>query len=147
MKLTQTRSENDSARPQSVTVVAESEAAPAIDLKVIESLKELADDEDPDFLRDVVEEYLSNTARSIKDLREAIESEDADTVAKTAHSLKGASSSIGAKNMAELCRRLEAIGKAQSMDEASDLLSDLGREFHRVKAEFAPHVAENDRVV
>jgi len=46
-----------------------------------------------------------------------------------------------------VCQRLEAIGKAQSMNEASDLLSDLVREFHRVKAELAPHVSKNDQVV
>ena len=140
MKWTQTSSENANSRPQDVTVFAKPEATPAIDLKIIASLKELVDEDDPDFLRDLLEEYLNNTTGSIKDLRRAIESEDAVTVAETAHSLKGASSNIGAKNMAKLYEGLETIAKAQSLDEAPDYLSDLEREFRHVKAELAPHV-------
>jgi two-component system, sensor histidine kinase and response regulator len=49
--------------------------------------------------------------------------------------LKGASLSIGARGMAQICQQLENLGTTQSMEGASEELTQLDREFDLVKSE------------
>ncbi|MFQ5649938.1 MAG: Hpt domain-containing protein [bacterium] len=104
-----------------------------IDVTVIEQLKELVDDEDPDFLTDLFQEYLEDVTTHLSKLVQSIEAMDTVTVVKTAHTLKGASSNLGARHMAELFTELEKTAKREDADGARKLLSELQKEFGNVR--------------
>lgn len=104
-----------------------------LDPTVVEQLQMLADDEDPDFLLDLFDGYIETTETSLSDLKEAISAEDPVRVMKTAHTLKGASSNIGANSMASLFKQLEELGRAETIDGADEIVITLREEFKNVK--------------
>ncbi len=106
-----------------------------IDPEKIEELKELVDEDDPDFLIELLEDYMNDSAESLKAIRYAIQAQDAVTVVRTAHTLKGASSNIGAVNMTELSKQLEELGGEETLNGAIELIDQLEVEFVEVKSE------------
>ena len=106
-----------------------------IDTKKIEELKELVDEDDPCFLIELLEDYMNDSKENLKAIRYAIQAKDAVTVVKTAHKLKGASSNIGAVNMTALSKRLEHLGREETLNGAVEIIDQLEVEFVEVKSE------------
>ena len=106
-----------------------------IDTKKIEELKELVDEDDPGFLIELLEDYMNDSKENLKAIRYAIQAKDTVTVVNTAHTLKGASSNIGAVNMTELSKRLEHLGRKETLEGAVELIDQLEVEFVEVKSE------------
>lgn len=79
-----------------------------LDLATIDELRMLADEDDPGFLTDLIETYLTELPPLLGALRQAVASGDRDAVRKAAHRLKGASANIGAVDMAHRCAELES---------------------------------------
>ncbi|TDI93627.1 MAG: Hpt domain-containing protein [Caldithrix sp.] len=117
-----------------------------IDPKKIEELKELVDEDDPDFLIGLLEDYMDNSEENLKAIRYAIQAKDTVTVVTTAHSLKGASSNIGAVNMTELSGQLEHLGRGQTLEGAVELIDQLEGEFVEVKCELEKETARAGKV-
>ena len=117
-----------------------------IDPKKIEELKELVDEDEPDFLIEMLEDYMDNSEENLKAIRYAIQAKDTVTVVRTAHSLKGASSHIGAVNMTELSEQLEHLGKGKTLEGAVELIDQLEGEFVEVKCELEKETARAGKV-
>ena len=117
-----------------------------IDPKKIEELKELVDEDDPDFLIELLEDYMDNSEENLKAIRYAIQAKDTVTVVTTAHSLKGASSNIGAVNMTELSDQLEHLGRGKTLEGAVELIDQLEGEFVEVKCELEKETARAGKV-
>jgi len=49
---------------------------PRIDPQKIEELKELVDDDDPDFFIELLEDYMNNSEENLKAIRYAIQAKD-----------------------------------------------------------------------
>ncbi|MGH8685939.1 MAG: Hpt domain-containing protein, partial [Nitrosospira sp.] len=81
--------------------------------------------------------FLNEGAERITMLRTSLDGSDAELLRKTAHTLRGASVSIGALHMAELAQELEALGKARSTAGTVTLIEQIEGEFERVKTEIA----------
>ncbi|KYC36965.1 histidine kinase [Scytonema hofmannii PCC 7110] len=105
---------------------------PAIDAQAFQSLKEMIGDDD--LLAELLENYLEDSQQKVQKIREAIASEDAATLHRTAHSLRSLSGSVGAMQLATLCQKLEAIGRDGTTVGTSALGSQLKAEYERVKA-------------
>ena len=76
-----------------------------ISLEALNNLREL-DDGVGDTLKELVETFLSEAAKRLAALREALGSDPA-AVAAEAHALKGSGRSLGAARLGDLCERLE----------------------------------------
>ncbi len=85
---------------------------------------------DVEFEQEVLSEYLASAPRDLEKLKAAIAAGDAPATGATAHALKGASATIGAKGFAAIALELEQAGKKQNM-------ADAPRMFARLEAEFA----------
>ena len=118
-----------------VTVVGDPSAIPPLDPEVIESLRELIDDDDPDFLTDLLEGFLENARDNISKIAEAADSGEADMMGQIAHTIKGSSRNVGANILADISFELEIIGKRGNTEGAANLISNLETEYTRVKAE------------
>ena len=66
-------------------------------------------------------------------MRDAVASEDAETLERSAHSLKSSSATLGALELAELCKELEQIGREAATDRAAEVFASLEMEFDRVR--------------
>jgi len=118
-----------------VKIVGNADINPPLDPEVIESLKELIDDDDPDFLTDLLEGFLENAQDNIQKIAEAVDAGEADMVGRLAHTIKGSSRNVGANVLADISFELEIIGKRGSTKDAGHLITDLATEFGRVKTE------------
>ena len=99
----------------------------------MERLKELTDG-DPNSICELVDLYLSQTATQMKQLGDAVQSGNADSVRRVAHSCAGASSTVGIRKMPPLLRELERQGAEGKLTTAAELFGELKTEFERVSA-------------
>jgi histidine phosphotransfer protein HptB len=81
----------------------------------------------------LLESYLTDTQERLQELRDASAAHDAEQVRRVAHSLKGSSGNVGAMQMAELCLRVEEIGKLGSVDGVANIIGDIEQEFVQVE--------------
>jgi two-component system sensor histidine kinase/response regulator len=97
---------------------------------------------DGDLLTMLVDEYLKDGARLLTTLREAVAEGDPQTVERAAHTLKGSSANLGAVCLAEICGRLEALGRAAALGTAARLVRDADEAFAQARAALSIEVAE-----
>ena len=82
--------------------------------------------------------FAEEVARYASGFRQALHAGDPRTLARLAHDLKGSSGYFGAERLAELCRRLEQMGRAAALEGAAPLLAETEREIVRVRQALIP---------
>ena len=82
-------------------------------------------DGDWDFLKEVVDVFLSDYPRLIDDLRRAHKESDSNTLMRAAHSLKGMLRNFQAEPAAEVAFELEKQGKADNFDGVAEAIENL----------------------
>lgn len=101
--------------------------------------------EDPEFEREVLQEFLDTVPLLLQQIQQALQSGDSKSLASAAHTVKGSSRSVGANFLAEIAFGLEKAGKANQLDEAERLVPALLAEWERVKEyieqQILPHAA------
>jgi signal transduction histidine kinase/CheY-like chemotaxis protein/HPt (histidine-containing phosphotransfer) domain-containing protein len=102
----------------------------ALDLEMVRRLVSL-DGEDDDFIRDVMGGYVDQLKEAARELRQALQSRDMESVRLTAHSIKGASKQLGAIRMGDLLGALECEADP---DAALTILEQIDQEVPRVEA-------------
>jgi HPt (histidine-containing phosphotransfer) domain-containing protein len=103
-----------------------------VDLAVLASYEDAQVEGEPDFVVELIDLYLDEVPRLFDSLRTAIESNDATTSKRNAHSLRGSSANLGVLQLAALADELEHLENPCSTD-AMELLANLENEFRRVK--------------
>ena len=109
--------------------------SPAIDPNVIASLRALTEAGEPDVVHEVLGLFLVDAPTRIQALSAAVDARDAAALQRAAHTLKGASGTIGAIALQAACRELEQMAKRNTLDEAEVTVAVVHREFRRAKDE------------
>ncbi|MGC8879751.1 MAG: Hpt domain-containing protein [Anaerolineae bacterium] len=91
---------------------------------------------DENLLLELMEMLLDQIAEGIVCLSEAIERGDARGVEQTAHSLKGASASLGAERFRQSAFQLEQIGRSGNLSDAVNVLAKLQEEADLLRQAF-----------
>lgn len=102
-----------------------------IDFEV--ALNRLGNDEE--FLLEMLDELIIQFDESIPDLHAAITNSDFANVRMLAHSMKGASSSLGADRIADYFQQLEKKGSDQNLDGADELMEKINFTFVEMRGE------------
>ena len=105
----------------------------AIDHEVLDGLRALQDRSSPDLLRRLISLFLSEAPAQLDSLRDAVARRQSVSLAMLAHGLRGASANMGARGMARTCSELEALGRAEAIGNAPDLVARLEAEFEHVR--------------
>ncbi|QIR40269.1 response regulator [Tolypothrix sp. PCC 7910] len=105
---------------------------PAINTQAIQKICEMAGDDDT-FVAEIIDCYLEDSPHILEQIREAVTQGDAPTIHRLAHSWKSSSAYLGARNLTELCREIEAIALSE-ISHLPERLYQLETEFERVKA-------------
>jgi len=84
---------------------------------------------DAEFEKEVLEEYLLSAPNDVTTLKNAVAAGDASATGATAHALKGASATIGAKGFAAIALELEQAGKKGDLTVAPEAFSRLEAAF------------------
>ena len=94
-----------------------------LDPRVIQELRELGGEDDPDLLADLVQMFLQDAPGRMKQIEEALASGDIKALEHAAHTLKSSSANIGARGLSAICKRMEELARAKSTDGMSELFS------------------------
>ncbi|MBL8694377.1 MAG: Hpt domain-containing protein [Planctomycetes bacterium] len=113
-----------------------------LDPTAIDELRSLAAGGDVTLLKDVLGTYLRDAASYAREIRTAIAESDARKLDRCAHTLKSTSATVGAMELAEICKELEQLGRRGLTSEAASKLDELDRRF---SAALAAVTAELER--
>jgi len=102
-----------------------------LDATALASLLEMVGD-DPDFVSELADMYLSDSPVQLAAMRAAIEAGVPADLVRPAHTLKGNSANLGAAELAGVCRELEATARAGSLVDAPDRLAAAEAEYAAV---------------
>ena len=106
----------------------------AVDNAVLGELRESVGD-DPEFLAELVGDFLQDATIQLESLREAATSGDAARAMRAAHTLKGNSRTFGAAELASLCQEAEAAAGLGDLDAVLSHMDAIDHEWDRVRAE------------
>lgn len=105
-----------------------------ISLAVLEGLRKFQQTGEPDFITELIDLFLNDTAVQLESLRVAISNNNVLEVRRLAHLVRGSSGNIGAGGMAELCHEMETLEGTSASEQT--LLAKLEAEFLRVADAF-----------
>ena len=106
----------------------------ALDTAVLGELRQSVGD-DPEFVAELIDDFLADGPTQLRSLREATASGDAATAARAAHTLKGNSRTFGAAALASICQQAEAAAGAGDLAAVLSRLDEIDQEWQRVGAE------------
>jgi len=96
-----------------------------IDGDVIEQLKQLVSPKRPRFFPNLVERFADDSIKHRAAVLDAIANNDPAAMRESAHSLKGASRSVGALQVARVSEKLEELAKLGTVAGAEALVEEL----------------------
>lgn len=117
---------------ETITVQKERSASPpTIDPTVLDSLRELRMEGEPDPLAELVDLFLSDTPARISRIEQAFATNNAHDLESAAHSLKGSASNLGAAALAKYCASIvHAVRRGERPD--ATILTKIQEEFKTV---------------
>lgn len=103
-----------------------------LDMATFEELKQISG---ADFINELVDTFLEDSPKLIREMKTALLSNDADSFRRAAHSLKSNSATFGATRLTVLSKEMEMLAKEKKLEEAGKLLSDAESTLQAVDAE------------
>ena len=104
-----------------------------IDRDTIEALVELGGDDGKALLKELVDLFLADSPPRLQAIEAAYVAGDARTLERTAHALKSRCTNLGAKHLADLCKKLEDAGRGGAVAAAKELIDCSKSEFALVE--------------
>jgi len=117
---------------------AKSTAGEAIDLMVIDNLRDLGDGDD--FVEGLIRDYIEDAERHVRMAAEAVENGDFAAFHDIIHTLRSASANVGATSIFNLCLAWRPASQAKFAAEGKEFADQLAREFDRACAAFSPYL-------
>ncbi|MDD2336800.1 MAG: Hpt domain-containing protein [Geobacteraceae bacterium] len=114
-----------------------------IDWSVLEAFLAFRRQGGPDPRIRLINVFLTSSPALLGAIRAALQSSDAASLSKAAHSMKSGSLNMGAVGLGGLCAALEKIGRNGTTDKAGELFAKVEREYAAVEAAFSKIVSEN----
>jgi len=106
----------------------------AVEKEIRAKAKEWMDEYGADFLVELIDVYLADTPNRLALLRRAIESGDAETCVREAHTLKSSSANLGALELSASAKEIEAAGRAGRTATLAEEIERFESQFAAVKA-------------
>ncbi len=78
-------------------------------------------------IRPVITVFLSTMRTRLDELEKAIADRDAETIQRTAHTLKGSSSQFGAEELSRLCLQVENMARSNNLQQVEPLFRRITR--------------------
>ena len=104
-----------------------------MDQDVLVTLRSIEQEGEPGFVAELAEMFLRDAETRIGTLREDANTSEFGSIERTAHSLKGSCSNMGAANIAAICADLEQGAAARDLGRTCQLLEHLEAEFGMVR--------------
>jgi CheY-like chemotaxis protein/HPt (histidine-containing phosphotransfer) domain-containing protein len=108
-------------------------AADLLDSNIIAELREMPPTDGISMLRELIDLFLESAPKRISQIREA--AQNPAELAFHAHALKSMSMNLGARRIVDLTKRLEDMGRANAVHEASQLVAELENTYVLTRAQ------------
>jgi CheY-like chemotaxis protein/HPt (histidine-containing phosphotransfer) domain-containing protein len=105
----------------------------SIDHSVLAELDSIPGASESGLVSRVIALYMESSYPVGAVIREAVYASDAKGIATSAHKLKSSSFEVGAMKLGNLCKKLEMIGRSESIGEAESVAAELVSELERVR--------------
>ena len=96
-------------------------------------LQDLVKETDFEFVLELIDIYLNETPKQIQTIMAAINEQNLTSLTIVAHTLKGSSLNLGAKQLGALCFKLEGLGRSGQPIPAGTNTKEIETEFELVK--------------
>lgn len=117
-------------------------STPAINLQVLEALRELDPDGGMGLAREIMRTFLASAQQRVATVEQAIASGDGEILGQAAHSLKSSTANVGAETLSGLYKQLEKLGRERRIDEARVLIDEVRKEHQRAVSDMHILLAE-----
>jgi len=84
-----------------------------IDQATFEELKQMSGE---DFITELIDAFLDDAPNMLANMQSALDAKDVESFRRNAHSLKSNANTFGAKELGELARELEQMGKDNDLE-------------------------------
>ena len=105
---------------------------PVIDQATFNELKQMSGE---DFINELIDTFLEDAPKMIAEIKSGLDSNNADTFRRAAHSMKSNAATFGASQLAALAKELEMLGKENRLHETGDRLKALDDAYESVRSE------------
>ncbi|MDJ0714881.1 MAG: response regulator [Prochloraceae cyanobacterium] len=119
--------------------------APVLDYKVLENIREIAEDDADELLSDIIKTYIENAPERLSAIAYAIKKDNPTDLSDSAHAFSSVSGTMGAMGLNKICKSLEAIGDAGTTNGAKTLLYKLEIESQQVIAALQEELKKMER--
>lgn len=103
-----------------------------LDPQFLANIRALQRPQSPDLLVRVINAYLESTPSMIEGAHKAFAGQDAEKLRSFVHALKSSSANMGARRLAELCKRIEGAAREGNFEWPEDWLGQLEAEHFKV---------------
>jgi HPt (histidine-containing phosphotransfer) domain-containing protein len=100
-----------------------------LDQEAIDNLRALDPDGGDTFLREIIAIFIEDTPKRIADIDQSLAAGDVPTFARAAHTIKGASSNVGAVVLRAVAEQLEHRAKKDGLADVAALIAELKTAF------------------
>ncbi len=100
---------------------------------VLDQLRKITGDDD-EFTAEMIDTFLDDAPKLLEKMHQGAAQGNAGELRIAAHSLKSNSADFGAKALYEVCKKAEAIGKAETPSEAKPLVAQARTEYEKLEA-------------
>lgn len=111
-----------------------------VDFSILHTNLSAMGDDPKQFLTLLLSIFLEETPHLLQRIESAIGQDDDQNLRFAAHTLKSSSAGMGATQLSELCRQLEAIGNHEMLGNTVSLLDQVKCEYDKVKTTLSSHL-------
>ncbi len=115
----------------------------AIDIDFLQENFDLTNSNDLRFIAQLYLAFKSNAQQTLDQLHEQFDIENYEAIRKSAHGLKSISVNVGAKKLAEFCKKLEDAAKEQNLQLIQQLLEFIELQYTRASTELIQLTEKN----
>jgi CheY-like chemotaxis protein/HPt (histidine-containing phosphotransfer) domain-containing protein len=115
-----------------------------VNLRALQRLQEIAGDAGEETVEAIVEAFLDQLPDFLENFHQQRLLCNTDGLRKTAHSLCGSSSTVGAFHLSDLCRRLGETLRTEGLGAAGELLEATFAEIEVVQADLRAEIEQTD---
>jgi HPt (histidine-containing phosphotransfer) domain-containing protein len=108
-----------------------------LDQRSLDELRMLDEPGNPVLMKQLIHEFLAQAPVTLARVKEQALAGNAKGLREAAHKLNGTCLTFGAREVAEICQRLELIGKSGTVAGAVDMLPELDRRYAAASAELS----------
>ncbi len=114
--------------PAADTTDAADPARAVLDRRILDQLRELRDDDEPDPVARIVQLYLDDSQQLLHRLKRAFVEKDKKELELASHSFKSSSANVGAAGLSGLCATLHTAVREARMNDVEGLLTRITTE-------------------